>query len=282
MRCEEIHERLSAYLEGEIDAAARERIAEHLETCAHCRQELALLQRTVSTLQSLEEIDVPPRLTAEIRAGIHGQRAAWWRQLVTRIFYPVHIKVPIEAMVLLLIALGAVYLFRTSPELARAPEPQAPAASKTARIDRSPSLVTEGTRGQDEIAIRKESAEMRQIPAEQQKAREKFDDRDVGTFPRRELESQPAPAAPPLPELMLKTQNPARAASRIAEIAAKMGGRLDKTQGEHRFILTIPAQAYPKFLIALRDLGEVTPRPTDALAEPTTQKNLTFSLRLTR
>ena len=125
MRCDEIQDRLSAYLEGEIEPTERRTIEIHLEECVRCRQELALLQRTVSALQSLETIEVPPRLTAAIQVEVGAREQFSWRRLASRLFVPLHIKLPLEAMALVLVTLGVVYVYRSAPELAQAPRPQA-------------------------------------------------------------------------------------------------------------------------------------------------------------
>jgi hypothetical protein len=155
MRCEGIQDRFSAYLEDELEAAERRSIESHVEACVGCRQELALLRRTVSTLQSLEEIEVPPRLTAAIQAGVSAEGGSRWRHLVSRLFFPLHIKLPLEAMALLLVTLGAVYVYRSAPELAQAPRPQA-VTERESRDKTTP--IARGQRGDwQEQAARKKA-----------------------------------------------------------------------------------------------------------------------------
>jgi hypothetical protein len=87
----------------------------------------------------------------------------------------------------------------------------------------------------------------------------------------------------PVRELILRTDNPSQAASRIAEIAATMGGKLLEERGDHQqLILTVPAQEYQKFLTALRELGTPMDLPGEAReAEPSTpQETMTLRLRL--
>jgi hypothetical protein len=84
--------------------------------------------------------------------------------------------------------------------------------------------------------------------------------------------------------LTLKTGNPSQAASRIAEIAATLGGKLLEVRDNHQLILTIPAQEYPKFLTAVRELGAPVDVPGEAReAKPSTpQGTLMLHLRLVR
>ena len=53
---------LHGYLEGELEAAQRARIDEHLAECADCARELRELRETVSLLHSLPDEEAPPRL----------------------------------------------------------------------------------------------------------------------------------------------------------------------------------------------------------------------------
>lgn len=46
MNCESVHESLVALLDGEVTTAERRLLEEHLATCAACRRERALLERT--------------------------------------------------------------------------------------------------------------------------------------------------------------------------------------------------------------------------------------------
>lgn len=63
--CEEIHEWLLAYAEGELDPAARRHVSAHVAECGACRAELASVTTLVSELQA-----VPGGL-----ARLHGRPA---------------------------------------------------------------------------------------------------------------------------------------------------------------------------------------------------------------
>lgn len=59
MECNDIRELLSAYMDDVLDSAEKEAVDKHLVDCAHCRQELADLRKTVDVIKSLGEV-VPP------------------------------------------------------------------------------------------------------------------------------------------------------------------------------------------------------------------------------
>ena len=52
-------EELSAYVDGQLDAAARARVDAHLETCAACRDELAELRGLRQALSELPRVPAP-------------------------------------------------------------------------------------------------------------------------------------------------------------------------------------------------------------------------------
>jgi hypothetical protein len=66
---------LSAYLDGEIDAADRGRIDAHLTTCAECRATLAGLRATLADLDALPEPAPTPQDSWGLRAAIRRARS---------------------------------------------------------------------------------------------------------------------------------------------------------------------------------------------------------------
>ncbi|MCZ6550910.1 MAG: zf-HC2 domain-containing protein [Candidatus Methylomirabilales bacterium] len=280
MRCEEIQNQLSAYLEDELEPAQRHNIEAHMEGCVRCRQELALLRRTISALQTLEEIEVSPRLTAAIQTGVSTRGRSRWRKLASRLFFPIHIKIPLEAMALLLISLGVVYLYRSTPELAQAPRPQG--ISEVATRERAAPAAAGRRDDRQEQAARKRPAQKSSSrQSKVQEEREVLKEADAVT---RTLRKEAPVAAlrdvSPLPEMVLKTANLSQAVSQIANIVERIGGKLLETRGEHELILAIPASSYRKFLTALEELGDLIHPPAEAPSAPSRQGAVTFSLRV--
>jgi len=78
--CEQMRERLSAWLDGELEAQERREVAAHLEVCPGCREELVLLERLDATLGILEA-PLPPRLPEKVLARLHPRRRYWWQSL---------------------------------------------------------------------------------------------------------------------------------------------------------------------------------------------------------
>ena len=65
---------MSAHVDGCLDPAGEQRLADHLAACAACRLDLEALQHTVKLLQQMEPVAPPPSLTAQIRARIRRSR----------------------------------------------------------------------------------------------------------------------------------------------------------------------------------------------------------------
>jgi anti-sigma factor RsiW len=66
LRCEEIADRLSEFLDGELDPAASARVALHLATCAGCAHLAVELDATIRALHRLPRPSRrPPGLAPE-------------------------------------------------------------------------------------------------------------------------------------------------------------------------------------------------------------------------
>ncbi len=77
---------LSDYMEDNLSAAERQSVKAHLESCTTCREELALLERTMPLVQSMPRVQAPAGFTnrVSLRARKSGvlarrRRAHLWR-----------------------------------------------------------------------------------------------------------------------------------------------------------------------------------------------------------
>jgi anti-sigma factor RsiW len=70
--CLALFERLSEYIDGELDEAASGAIESHFETCLACRVCLQTLQRTVEICRSEKPPKVPPSLSRRLRKTWEG------------------------------------------------------------------------------------------------------------------------------------------------------------------------------------------------------------------
>lgn len=117
MECDNIKEKLSAYIEGLSSSEEKAMIEEHLKSCQECRTSLADLEKTVSYVKSLEDIEPPAWLSQKVMTRVR-EEAAPKEGILHKLFYPLHIKLPVQAIATILIAVSAFYIFKTmQPEV---------------------------------------------------------------------------------------------------------------------------------------------------------------------
>jgi hypothetical protein len=132
MECHDIRKNLSAYLEGMVSPEDQELIDQHLASCRACSTALYELNRTGEVLKNLKEVEPPPWMTQKIMARIR-EEAESKRGFIQKLFYPLHIKVPLEAFATVLIAVVAVYVFKAvEPEMKglQPPSPREPVIAR--------------------------------------------------------------------------------------------------------------------------------------------------------
>ncbi|UCD71426.1 MAG: DUF2275 domain-containing protein [Syntrophobacterales bacterium] len=123
MECSDIQEKLSDYSEGTISPEEKLLIDKHLKVCQQCNESLTDLKKAIEYVHGLEEIEPPPWLTQRVMARVRSE-VELKRGILRRLFYPVHIKLPIEALAVILIAITTVYVFKMvqpGMELTKAP-----------------------------------------------------------------------------------------------------------------------------------------------------------------
>jgi predicted anti-sigma-YlaC factor YlaD len=65
MRCDQITEYLSAYIENDLEPGLRLNVDQHIEECAQCREDLAALNEVFSTLATQQMDREPPSANPE-------------------------------------------------------------------------------------------------------------------------------------------------------------------------------------------------------------------------
>jgi predicted anti-sigma-YlaC factor YlaD len=73
LTCQELVELVTDYLEGSLSAQERARFDEHLAMCTGCRNYLAQMRRTISSLGQLSEESIP----AQARDDLLGVFRNW-------------------------------------------------------------------------------------------------------------------------------------------------------------------------------------------------------------
>lgn len=80
VKCEEVREQLSTWLDGELAEEGRAQVAAHLASCAACRRGLAQLTALNAALAGLAA-PVPFGLAERILARVQPRRRYWWQNL---------------------------------------------------------------------------------------------------------------------------------------------------------------------------------------------------------
>jgi Putative zinc-finger len=130
MTCTENRERHSALLDGELAPDERALVEAHLAGCPECSGELARLARMLGMLHALPAERAPLGFVDRVLEA--AGTTPWYARLARRLVLPWRVKLPLEAAALLVVALGAVYVFQKTPELQQAARYEAPAPAPPA------------------------------------------------------------------------------------------------------------------------------------------------------
>jgi hypothetical protein len=117
INCAHCKEQLSAYLDGIMTVEEKKLLEEHLSSCGYCSLAFSELKKTEETLRSLEEVEPPPWFTQKIMNRVR-EEAEPRKRLLQRLFYPLHIKIPAEALATCLVVVLALFVYKnTEPEM---------------------------------------------------------------------------------------------------------------------------------------------------------------------
>ncbi|MBP7735523.1 MAG: zf-HC2 domain-containing protein [Spirochaetes bacterium] len=117
MKCDNIKLLLADYLEGNLSASDTALVKEHLKNCADCREELQFLKKYMKKIEAFPSVKAPDDFLEQLHARI-GETGRG--SLVKKLFYPLKIKVPLEAAALLAIAVTGMIIFKPfRPEVAQ-------------------------------------------------------------------------------------------------------------------------------------------------------------------
>jgi len=135
MTCDETRELLSALLDEALDAGERARVEAHLVGCPDCRREVDGLRATTGLLARVERARAPVGFVDRVMTQMRP--VPWYRRLGRALFFPLSVKLPLEAGAMVVVAVLGVYLVQTTPELKDAARHDAPSASSPPSIERS-------------------------------------------------------------------------------------------------------------------------------------------------
>lgn len=137
MDCKRFEEKLNACVDDRLPEDEIREFREHLDSCPHCARALEDLKKTKGLLGGLEEIEPPPWFEQKIMQSVRleQEKKSVWQ----RLFQPLYIKLPVQALATALVVIIAIQVFRAvEPEvrttIAPAPAP-APVTEQSAKKD---------------------------------------------------------------------------------------------------------------------------------------------------
>lgn len=130
MQCGECRKEFSEYLDDRLPQPDREGLEAHLRTCPACQGEWAAFQRTVAALRALPEPQVSPGFAARVRE--RAEEGSRLTRVLRSLFLPPSRRIPVHAAAALVVAVGAVVLYRSSQDFQQSPfvPPPAPPATQ--------------------------------------------------------------------------------------------------------------------------------------------------------
>jgi anti-sigma factor RsiW len=267
MTCEQVHEKMTEYLEGSLDPETSGLVQTHLDSCPDCRAEFRALAETKRAVAGLPVIEPPPGFSQRVMSRVREE--AERPNLFRRLFLPMRIKIPIHALALLLVGGIAVYLYQTHQPVAIKSIPSAP----------EPML---GKEKNAPSAPQPRSTESFAPPPMEKKLKKNTTDEVArATAKAGKMEGAAGGiAASPLPskvaadyQLSLSTQGRFSDRkimnSKLEELAKQMGGKYvgpneivgsqerDTLHRTETVLLVIPADRYDRFKTELAALGKI-------------------------
>lgn len=107
-----IRHMLSEYIDGAVTAEEKSEIEAHLKTCEQCKGAVSELRKTIEHIKQVEEVEPPAWMTQKIMAQVR-EEAEKKRSIFQKLFYPLAVKLPLEAVGVLFLAVTAFYVYQT-------------------------------------------------------------------------------------------------------------------------------------------------------------------------
>lgn len=159
MTCREMEHRIAGLIDGSLAEGERERVEAHLQSCEDCRRALAELKASDALVKRLEEVEPPPWLKTRVMARVREESKGKER-VIRRLFFPLHVKLPIQALATVLVAVAAWNVYKAGePDFRQAAFP--PAAVREApkaEVPQPPPPAAEAAKGQAIPPIREKKA----------------------------------------------------------------------------------------------------------------------------
>jgi hypothetical protein len=153
MECSRVNQLFSEYIDGAIDEKTRRTLEEHLTACKSCAGDLRALQSSIAAFGSLDQVKAPVDFIEKLHARIElSEQVSWLGWLKTKLFFPLHIKLPLEVVGLAMAALLVVVIHQGAKQEAR--RDYAPSQMKAPTMEMADP--DEEVRSQQQLALKSE------------------------------------------------------------------------------------------------------------------------------
>ncbi|QOX78394.1 DUF2275 domain-containing protein [Trichlorobacter lovleyi] len=290
---EELRSMLPALAGGELTEVDRTVLEQHLAECESCRRELGQLQAVVQAIRSTAELEPPSWLAPRIMAQIREEavpRNGWF----ARLFLPLQVKLPLEALALVLICATAWYVMqdversqqrprtvseadrKAAPQVSRGTEPAAappvvpqtaPAPAQRSQADSgfAPAPVPERAASPEQSRSAVESAPPATGYEPSAGAPAPAAERGMAAKRKAERGDSRLDAAMPSPlRVGLVASDPAAVSDQLWELVRSLGGELLERRNR-TVLIRIQGSRLPELFERLARLGRISERPSGEL-----------------
>jgi anti-sigma factor RsiW len=196
MEHNDIRHRLSEYIDNSVTAEEKAAIEAHLKTCTQCREALSELRKTIEHIKTVEDIDPPAWMTQKIMATVRAE-VGEKKSLFQRLFYPLAVKIPIQAIAVLFLAVTGFYIYQNiqpAERTSEAPSQEFAAKKPVAPTDTAQDKLAKA----DRPALR--SKQFPQTPAYKAlDMKQEYEKPPQPTLQGQATAPPPAPAVPAMP-----------------------------------------------------------------------------------
>ena len=117
MTCDEVRASFSDLYDNAVSGADLATLHQHFQGCPACRMEWDAFQRAMQAVTDLGRAEPSSGFAARVRERLEAPPL--WRRALRWLFLPLYVKVPLQAVALILVAFAGLLLFQQSPELRR-------------------------------------------------------------------------------------------------------------------------------------------------------------------
>ncbi|HWU36630.1 MAG TPA: zf-HC2 domain-containing protein, partial [Candidatus Acidoferrum sp.] len=115
MTCEDVRDNFSDLYDEVLTGPRLVTVTQHLASCPACRVEWAGFRKALQAVADLGTAEPPSGFAARVRQRL--ETPTRWQRVVRRLFFPLNVKVPIQAVAVLLVAFAGLLLYQRSPDL---------------------------------------------------------------------------------------------------------------------------------------------------------------------